>query len=165
MRTILLFAIIGLNSISTSFSQTNRNKVSIDPVRLFLVTRAHTNIQYERGFHSNKLGISFFYGRTNQKSSQFQQQKLSLKRYARAFDHSSFWHGLQVTNKTSVWGPRKINSLGLFGELGYQFVIRAFYLDFSAEIGYLKDYRTQYIEPINKPYLDYNGVIKTGIVF
>lgn len=145
-RILLVVLIIGF--ICEGVAQDKKNKISVNLPQLFVFNI--TNIEYERSFNEGKLGIAFFYGRTgnttieiNNKQVYFVEQNVSVKRYLKSFSERSFWYGGQLSVASadvfsSDDSGETLNqgTLGVFGTLGYQFIIKSFYVDAFAGLGY-----------------------------
>lgn len=121
-------------------------KLSINP--FYLIGTNILNFEYERGFVDGKLGVSFYYGRTGGATREIlgiksytSEQTISLKTYSKSISSTSLWYGGQISvisgsiyvDNESAYG---IGKLGLSGKVGYQFIIRSFYLDFYGGAGY-----------------------------
>jgi hypothetical protein len=50
----------------SAFAQTGMNKLSINPIELIVYN--HLNMEFERGFHNGRYGVSFYMGRTGNAS-------------------------------------------------------------------------------------------------
>lgn len=145
MRKRLIFLSLIFMSIQ-GFSQEKLNKLSVNPIQLFGFNI--TNFEYERGFIDGKLGVSFYYGMTGMASRSIggysvyiAEQNISIKGYSRSIDNNSFWYGGQLSVASgSIWGDNgsatNVGTLGLSGKLGYQLIIKSFYLDFYGGLGY-----------------------------
>jgi hypothetical protein len=123
------------------------NKLSVNPIQLALFN--NHNIEYERGFKQGKLGIAFYLGRAAGFSREISdtrmvlsEQNVTVKWYLNTINRSSFWYGgaLSVASGSIIIKDKgsafNIGTLGLSGRLGYQFIIKSFYLDPSLGIGY-----------------------------
>jgi hypothetical protein len=164
------------------FSQEMMNKLSINPIYLF--AQNITNVEYERSLNEGKLGISIYLGWTGYTTreifgyeSYINEQSLSLKYYKNSFSSSSLWYGGQLSViSLNIYDSDDYNEratdigiLGLSGKLGYQFIIKSFYLDFGASIGYALTNNlfgeAYYSDNIKESKLLYGIQIKTGIAF
>jgi hypothetical protein len=147
MKKFIWISIMVLTGIQT-FSQDKMNKVSINPIYLFL--QNITNMEYERGFSDGKLGISAYIGWTGYATRELfvyeswtNEQNISLKFYPNSISSRSFWYGGQLSVVTSNvykvdnYDERAtgIGTLGLFAKFGYQFIFKSFYLDLTGSLG------------------------------
>lgn len=145
MKKITFFVIIAFITVKC-YSQEKVNKLSVNPIQLFVYNIV--NFEYERGFNDGKVGISFFYGATGRSTREIQgyriymtEQNASIKRYLKNISTNSFWYGGQLSVvSSSIYGnygsASNIGTLGITGKLGYQFIIKSFYLDFFGGVGY-----------------------------
>jgi len=143
----ILFSLFFILSVS-SFAQQRMNKLSVNPIEL--IGYNHLNMEFERGFHNGKYGVSFYIGQTGNASreihgqySRLSAQNVALKFYSKSIDKSSFWYGGMISvasgNIYSVNGvdqATNIGALGLLATTGYQVVIRSFYINPYLGVGY-----------------------------
>ncbi len=131
------------------FSQEKLNKISVNPIQLFGYNI--TNLEYERGFNDGKIGVSFFYGTTGSATRRnggytmyVTEQNVNVKGYSNSISQNSFWYGGQLSVASAniydfeSWdnSATNIGTLGLTGKIGYQFILKSFYLDFFGGLGY-----------------------------
>ncbi len=176
--TLLLLIGISING----FAQERMNKVSVNPLQLFVFNI--TNLEYERGFNDGKLGVSFFYGETGNTTREIggivafvTEQNVSVKSYSKSIAESSFWYGGQLSVAsgdifdTDNFDNRAngIGTLGLAGKLGYQLILKSFYLDFFGGVGFALTNdlfgTAEYSGDITASNILFTYGIKTGIVF
>jgi len=181
MKKSLIYICLSLLSLQ-GFSQDKINKFSVDPIKLIGFNM--TNFEFERGFLDGKLGVSFYFGRTagatrniGDYTRYIVEQNVSIKGYLKTIGMNSFWYGGEVLvssgsvshNENNKIGARNLGTLGFTTKMGYQFIIKSFYLDFYGGIGYALtnnlygnvEYRGGYEEP---QLLVVFG-LKTGIAF
>lgn len=130
------------------------------------------------------MGVSFFYGTTGNSTrvidgitAYVTEQNVSIKSYSKSISKSSFWYGGQLSVASgSIYEEEGYNNratgigtLGLTGKLGYQFILKSFYLDFFGGIGYALTNdlfgSAEYSGNITENNLLLTYGIKTGIAF
>ncbi|HLO57387.1 MAG TPA: hypothetical protein VK179_01465 [Bacteroidales bacterium] len=131
-----------------AYSQEKLNKFSVNPIQLIGYNRL--NVEYERGFHDGKYGISIYYGQTGNSSrkihgqySYLSEQNASFRLYSRKLSVSSFWYGgmISVTSgniydENGIDKATNIGALGIMAVTGYQFIIKSFYATPYLGVGY-----------------------------
>lgn len=181
MKSLFVFLYFIVIS-SIGFSQEKLHKFSVDPIKLIGFNM--TNFEFERGFLDGKLGVSFYYGRTagatrniGDYTRYIVEQTVSIKGYLKTIGMNSFWYGGEILvssgsvshNENNKIGARNLGTFGFTTKMGYQFIIKSFYLDFYGGIGYALtnnlygnvEYRGGYEEP--QVLIVYG--LKTGIAF
>jgi len=161
MKKVMFFLSLAF-MLTQGFAQEKLNKLSVNPIQLLGFDIM--NIEYERGFIDGKLGVSFYYGRTGSATPTIgdyrfyvSEQNVTIKGYLRSISKSSFWYGGQVSvasanvyydfdsskpfdqveyEKYQNNRATNIGTLGLTGKIGYQFIVRSFYIDVYGGLGY-----------------------------
>lgn len=145
MKQIVTLLLITLST--TAFAQERLNKVSHNPLQLFVFNL--TNFEYERGFKDGSLGVALYYGRTGSTTREINgisfygtEQNVTFKLYRNLIDNSGLWWGGRLAvasgnardgNEGSATG---IGTLSVSGMGGYQIIAGSFYLDFFAGLGF-----------------------------
>ena len=160
MKAKLFALLLAVSLALPVLAQDNMNKISVNPVQLFLL--GIQNVEYERGFKEGKLGVSFYYGRSVvnppevfKVMSYLSEQNISIKGYSNSIGENSFWYGGQLSvasgylkKSTSSsfddyyyyddtdYSEAYVNTLGLTGKIGYQFIAKNFYFDIFGGLGF-----------------------------
>jgi hypothetical protein len=146
MKKIFTIAMVAISVLS--YSQDMRNKISVNPIQL--IGYNILNSEYERGFNEGKTGVAFFIGRTGNATREYNdvvayvsEQSVTYKLYSKTISESSFWFGPQLSVATGdLFNSRTdsyafdIGTLGISGKVGYQVIIKSFYLDPYVSVGY-----------------------------
>lgn len=144
------YVLIAILMISVKgFAQEKKSKFSVDPYQLGLLNVL--NFEYERSFNDGELGVAFYYGNSGNVPGKlgdtrmnFSEQSIALKKYAKSFSTNSFWSGIQLSvtsglvNEIDHYSGETwdVGTLGLSAKVGYQVIVKSFYLDVHAGLGY-----------------------------
>lgn len=146
MKTFLFFFLAC--SAIVSNAQDRLNSLSVNPIQLFGYNRL--NIEYSRGFNQGKYAIGIYLGRTGNSARKihgqygyYSEQSFSINFFNKKMDQSSLWYGGRVTvasgdlyDENGIDQATGIGSLGILAGIGYQFVIRSFFISPYIHAGY-----------------------------